>query len=434
MTAEDALTRARAREAALTSSSELKKVNLSVISSKLDNTSFYFQYLPSLNANVSASLPFLEPPSQSGDEALIDKLTASAGAGVTEKITLFDGGKTKITKDLLNLQTAQLEYQQIAAIYTILDNTDAAFYTCLEAQAALEAAKINVEIVSTAEAGSTIKYDNGLLSRSDYLRAVAEKTAGENSVIEAQRNLMLAKLRLVNITGLKKIEALEKIDFSLYENFVKKLSVLNDEDIEHIYNSVLEIFYIKNPGQKQAALTLARAEKNLSSSKRDFFPTLSASATVDLSYSLIDKDLTDPLSYSGRFSLTASLPLDFWVTLNNIKKQELSLESARLDYQSSLDDFNIEIRSALYDLTLSARGVFASSTSEEYAGLRLATSRELFNLGSASLSELLDASAAYTAQVNAKIKAEFNFYRNLSKMRSLCVIENEEDLFQFLQP
>jgi outer membrane protein len=427
--AEEVFTRSSLREAALASSTELKKLNLSVQSSKLDNTGFYFQFLPSLSANVSGALPFLEVPER--DEPLLDKFTASAGAGITEKLTLFDGGKTKISKELLYLQTASLEYQQIAAIYSILDAVDTAFYTCLEAEATLEAARINLEIVTTAEEISIIKYDNGLLSRSDYLHARAEKIAGENSVIEAQRALSLAKLRLANIIGVQEIDLLEKIDFSLYEDFVARLSVLNDNDIELIYETITKLFLAKNPQQKQAALTLTRAEKNLSSSKRDYFPTVSASASVDLSYSLVDKGLTgDPLSYTGRLSLTASLPLDFWVTANNIKKQQLSLESARLDYQSSLNDFNIEIRSGLYDLTLSARSISSSRISEEYANLRLATQRELFSLGSSSLSELLDASAAYTAQANARIKAEFNFYRSLSKIRSLCVIEDEGDLFR----
>lgn len=430
ITAEEVFTRSRIREAALASSVELKKLNISIADSKLDKINFYFRYLPSLNANVSAALPFLEPEEQSSEESVLDKLSASAGAGITESITLFDGGKIKIEKELLNLQTASLEYQQIAVIYSILDDADTAFYTCLEAEAALEAAKINLEIAATAETSSTIKYNNGLLSRSDYLRARAEKIAGENSVIEAERALSLAALRLANIAGLKETGTFEKIDFSLYEDFVEKLSLLTNTGIEEIYEKIHGVFLAKNPQQKQASLTLARAEKSLLSSKKNYFPTVSASASVDLSYSLINKGSADPLNYTGRFSLTASIPLDFWVTSNNIKKQKLSLESARLDYQNSLDDFNIEIRSSLYDLTLSARSIIASRASEEYANLRLSTQRELFNLGSASLSELLDASAAYTAQVNSKIKAEFNFYRNLSKIRSLCVMEDEGDLFR----
>jgi outer membrane protein len=430
LTAQEVFSRSAVREAALASSVELKKLNLSVQSSKLDNTSFYFRYLPSLSTNVSASLPFLEAAGQSTGESPLDKMSASAGLGITEQVTLFDGGKTKIAKELLNLQTASLEYEQIAAIYSILDAADTAFYTCLEAEAAYDAAKINLDIVTTAEASSTIKYNNGLLTRSDYLHAAAEKIAGENSLIEAQRNLSLAKLKLANIIKVKEIGALEKIDSSLYKDFIEKLSVLGDSDIEQVHQKIQGIFLAQNPRQKQAALTLTRAEKNLSSSKKDYFPTISAAASADLSYALINNGLADPLNYSGRVSLTASLPLDFWVTENNVKKQELSLASARLDYQSSLDDFNIEIRGALYDLTLSARSILASSSSEEYAKLRLTTQRELFSLGSASLSELLDASAAYTAQANSKTRAEFNFYRSLSKIRSLCVIEDEADLFR----
>jgi outer membrane protein len=427
--AEESLSHFQAREAALSSSVELKKLNLSLQSSKLDKQSFYFRYLPSLSANISAALPFLETPEQSGEKTILDKLSSSAGLGLTEQVTLFDGGKTKIAKELLNLQTASLEYQQIAAIYSLLDSVDTAFYNGLEAEAALEAAKLNFEISSTAEEGSEIKYNNGMLSRSDYLRAKSEKIAGENSVIEAERNLMLAILKLTNITGLKEIAGIEKIDFSLYETFVEKLSALNNDDIEQIYKNIKEIFLLKNPQQNQAALTLRRAEKNLSSAKRNYFPTISASASGELSYALTDTGASDPLNYSGRFSLGATLPLDFWVTANNVEKEKFSLESARLDYQSALDDFNIEIRSALYDLTLCARSILSSRASEEYATLRLETQRELFNLKSASLSELLDASAAWTTQTNSKIRAEFNFYRSLSKIRSLCVIENEEDIF-----
>ena len=120
---------------------------------------------------------------------------------------------------------------------------------------------------------------SGVISRGDYLKALADNESSETSRNHARRNYSLSNAKLKSLTGLNEtfIVNAEQVDFSGYEEMILRLGAITDTEVDSLYGQLWEIAAAANPALAKAGLSSQRAEKNLSLSKLDFSPSLSAS-------------------------------------------------------------------------------------------------------------------------------------------------------------
>lgn len=418
----------QARILALANSRSLAKYNLAVQSSVLDTRSQLYSNFPSLSLGASASMSLWN----AGGEPAIDPLeTFKAGANFSVSQKIFEGGKSLVQKAINELATETARRDALSEYFSVLNAVDSAYYAALEAAADLEAAESALQTADLSLSIAEVRHTSGVISRGDYLKALADKESSETSRNQARRNYSLNNAKLKSLIGLNEASGfnVEQVDFSGYEELILRLGSITDTEADYLYGELWEIAAAANPALAKAGLSSRRAEKNLSLSKLDFSPSLSASFSTGLNYA----PNNGIEASGGSVSISGSIPLDFWVTANNVAKSKIARDTAALDYYTAENSLETELQSALFDTIAQAGSAGSSRRALEYAEKHFEYIMERYRLSQSSVSELSDASALVSSNRSQFIKARYGFLQSLSTLRSLGAFEDEEILMQLLR-
>jgi outer membrane protein TolC len=429
LSAEDAagaegLSLERAREMALANSRSLARYNLAVQSSVLDGRAQEFSNLPSLSLGGSASVNLWN--SEGVSQSVGDTFGAGMNVGLSQ--SLFNGGKSLILRRISALNTEAARKDALAEYFRVLDAADTAYYGVLEAAANLESAEAALRTAELSLSMAETRFQNHMIREGDYLQALAEKESQETARNQARRELTQNGARLKNLTGLGEIPALAGVDFDRYDFMIHRLASLDDTETAGKDGVLQKQAAAHNPGLSKSALAGQSAEQNLSLAKRDYAPTLGASFSTGLNYSL-----SGGLEFSsGRLSLSGSIPLDFWVTANNVAKRQIARDQAGLDYLNAESDLELEVQSALLDLISQAGLVLSARRACEYGEKHFEYVMELYRLSQNSVSDLAAASVLVSGNRGQLIRAQYGFLRALSTLRSLGGFQSEALLEELL--
>lgn len=406
----------------LANSRTLKKMNLSIQSSVLNEKQQIFDYLPSLSLGASASTSLW------GDKSIQDSFETGINLDITENITIWNGGINSIRRQINAITTEITRKEALAEYFSVLDSADEAYYGVLLAQASLESANISLENSALALSIAEIHRESGMINIADLLQAQADHESKKSGQNQAKRNLVLALAELKSITRLDTIPDLELIDFTNYESLIEKLSVISDEEIGNLQAELWKILSANNPGFSSAALSLQRTEKNTSLDSKNHFPSVSASFSTGLGYSYKNGfNLSD-----GRVSVTASIPLDFWVTANSVQRSRIAQQQSALDFEDTVNRFDISVQTGILDCVAQAATVISSQKALEYAEKHYESVWELYRLSQNSISDLSNASLLVNSNRNQLISAQYNFLSRLSEIRSLGAFESDQQVIDLL--
>ncbi|GHT84626.1 hypothetical protein FACS1894137_07900 [Spirochaetia bacterium] len=413
------------RTLALANSPALARLQLAVDSARLDEKTQVYDKLPSLSLGLSASGQLW------GETSIQESIKSGANFGVSQ--TLFDGGKSIYLKAINSINTESARQDALAAYFTVLDTADNAYYETLKAAAALETRTSALETAALALSMSELRLGSGMISRGDYLKAMAEQGQAETAWNRAVRDLMVSKANLKNSTGLSEIPELAAIDFDGYEDAIRFLSTLSDDRIAMLTDSFSSSARANNPGLLKKSLELRTAERNVGLAKTDYAPSLSASVSTGISYSAAG-EAAGGLSVfpNGSISISGSIPLDYWVIGSKVKKTRIAQTQAALNLRDAENDLAIEIQTALLDLSGYALSVQSARRADEYARQNYEYNLELYKLSQASVFTLSDAIVLAGDSHTQRITAEYGFLSGLSKLRSLCAFESPDEVIKLL--
>jgi len=415
----------QARELGLANSRSLKKYEMAIRSSVLDERNQLYSMLPQVSADYRASSYYLR---DWNFVSPADTFTTGASFSITQII--FQGGKSFVQKAISAIATESVRKDAQAEYFNVLDAIDSAYFAVLEAGAALKAEELSLKAAELGLTIAQVRRESGMINQGDYLKALADKESRENSYNQARRNLSLNMTRFKNLTGIKETPELEQIDFSSYEDIISHLSGISDEGAESLFETFWQIMAKDNPALAKAALNNKRAEKNHTLVIRDLAPTIRATIfSADVNFIAPDKTGS---SNQGGVSITGSIPVDFWVFANRMEKSKLSLESASIDYENSISSLEQELRNALSGTFSQSGTVLSSRRSLEYTEKHFEFVMERYRLSQSSVSDLTEATSLFINSQNNLNRASYSFLQSLSKLRSLCAFEDENELIKIL--
>jgi outer membrane protein TolC len=414
------------RVLALVNSRSLAKYNSSIQSSMLDEKNQFYSMLPSVSANYSASMNYLDR--DWGFVNPFDTFNSGLNFEVTQMI--FEGGKTFIQKSLFSIATESVRNEALAEYFNVLDSVDSAYYTVLESAASMEAEESSLKTALASLSMAEIRQASGMINQGDYLRVLADKEARENSYNQARRTLALNMTKLRALAGFSETAELAPIDFSAYEDLIQVLAGISDDDADVLYDRLWKILVQANPSLARAALNTQRAEKNLTLTKRDYLPTVSATVfSASVGYSTAGGFGT---TSGGGVSIRGNIPIDFWIRSNRIKKSEIARDSSLLDYISAEISLETELQSALLNIFAYAGSVLSTRRSLDYTEKHFEYIMERYRLSQSSVSDFGEASTLLINSRNSHIRARYGFLQSLSRLRSLGAIDDEEKLVKLL--
>jgi outer membrane protein len=403
------LTLDEARSLAISKSPAIRKYTLAVDQAVLVKKAQDYSGMPNLSADGTVTY----------DDTSSSSPGKSAAAGISASITLFDGGKNAALSQKYNLAIQEARENLREERITLLDTIDAAFFAVLEDKASLDAAQSDLDAAKFRLEIAEVKSDAGTLSKSDLLQTQSEIASYQATLDKARATFISAKAKLVSLAGISMSVNPAPIDFSAYDQIIRKLGTLNESDIENFVGSVVVMARTNSPTLSGYLLTAGQARQTLTAAKGATLPTLSASTTGTL------KTGSDADTASGSITLSASVDLDFWTLRNSVKQAQNSLAQAELDTIDQRTTLELNVEQAVYSWLASALTIPSSATALEYAKTNYQNVLEKFKLSSATSSDLSTAQALVSTDETALISARYAFLSSLSTLRGLAGLEDE---------
>jgi outer membrane protein TolC len=124
--------------------------------------------------------------------------------------------------------------------------------------------------------------------------------------------------------------------------------------------------------------------------------------------------------------------LDFWVFNNQIENSVNALDRALLGYADTESSIGQELRNALFNLLTQAGVVLSSRRSLEITERHFEFVMERYRLSISSVAELNEATTLLINSRNNLNRATFSFLQSLSRLRSLCALDDEDQLIRIL--
>lgn len=403
-------------EIALQNNPNLISSSLNVEESRIKIKEVEGGLYPSLNLNVSASRNSIENQT-GGGFTTNDNLTA----GFSTRYPIFQGFKTTSAVNAAKENYNSGEAQHKVNTEDLIFNVTESYYNFLQAERVLEAAEKSVERAKLYLDFAEAKYQNGLASQSDLLKAKVEYSNANLNLIRA-KNARLSVMGSLN-TLLGKIASepiaiVDNLEFNDYEQLEKSLSV--EENISRL----LEAAYEERPEVYRLKSMINAQKSNLNVARSEYFPTL----TFDANYNYFGEETSD-LRASSYLGLSLNMPLfngfssDAKVDMEKIALRNLEQQDVSLRNQISLELWKayLAVKEAIERINNTK--IFYENALEN---LKIAEGE--YKEGVGSMLSLVDAQTNLITAEESYIEALADYGVSLALLKRASGIENIEEI------
>ncbi|MEM9647329.1 MAG: TolC family protein [Bacteroidota bacterium] len=382
----------------------IEQFELDLESAKIDKSDALGNMLPDLNGSTSLSsnTGFSINPTNN----LPTNSTAfNVNGGISSNVTLFNG-----LRNIRQLNRAKLN--AIASQYRLDDLKD---------DIRLNVANAYLQVISNKEQLKTFRaqfavteqdlkrtkelVESGVVPRGDLLEIEATAANQEQQIVNGESLVLISRINLAQL-----------LQITDYENFD-----VADEGFEippsDILNNSAKVIFDKALGFRNdikfSESNVKLAEDDLKIAKGSYYPTLSAFFQYGTRYSDVTQipdangvpftpNFTDQLWIFDGISYGAQLNVPIfngWSTRNNVKRSQINLEKARLQFEQDKLDLETNIQQAYVDVTTFFKAYEAAEKTLEARRLAYDYAKERFNVG---LMNAFDFSQAQSRVDNAE--------------------------------
>jgi len=342
--------------------------------------------------NRSFRIPsvFFEVSDMAGNSETVEFKTGFKNAfdvGVSLRQPIWHGGKTfaayaisKLYRDYSEAIAQQVEDEVVLAATELFNAAILAEARLAVQQQALESNSANLEVAEK-------KYDQGMVSEFEVLRARVEKQNILPEILAAESQVRLTRKRLKSFIGLD-LEA----PVTLIES-QSDTSLAGLPSLQQCIDSALA----RRPEVVQAEKLTRITDKAIRVAQGDYWPELDAVAGYN--WNAVSDDFT--LSENNSTSWTAGLTLSFNIFDGGARKGDVNTRKAErrqaeLALKQTIDDVTLEVEEA-YDLMLQAKqalDIQGATIASAEEGLKIAQVR--YESGVGTQLEVLSAQTALT--------------------------------------
>lgn len=298
---------------------------------------------------------------------------------------------TQILQNLENARASKLSLvnQVKNAYYALLLATDSKKVL----MANYETSKMNAEIFAK-------KYEIGVASEYDMLRANVAVTNLEPSIIDADNSINKLKLQL---------KLLMAMDASLDFNPTQSLDALKDE----LYNraELVEISLVNNTSLKQLDLQTDMLRQSLEVQKASWLPIVAATANLAYS-SMSNGNPLDNFQWMGSSSVGLSVSIPLYQGGRRYYKQkqaEIAVREMKWQRENLTRSLNIQVQNELDNITKSLKQVEANTSGVKQAEKAHDIMQQTFKIGSGTFIQLRDTEDALMAARLSYYQSIYNY-------------------------
>lgn len=297
-------------------------------SSRLSKNANYANYLPSINASASASLPYR-------NEAWGDW---SYGASLSASYLIFDFGKrlSDLNQAAASWRAAGFDYDETVQNY--IYGVIGAYYALLNADADVVSAQSLLTVAQTARDTAQKKFKAGAVAKADVLKADTTLASRELDLERAKNNREIAKGTLLN-----------KLSFPADQD-IEIADMPSDFGTPQETKSLDELF--AQAQKTRPDLLRATANKDAAWHRRNStflsnLPSISASGSLQWSDTPSESFNAGTDNVSASIGIRASMPLFAgFANLYNARAAQVNYERALEQERAAADNASLDVFAA----------------------------------------------------------------------------------------
>lgn len=309
---------------------------------------------------------------------------------------LYAGGALKAQNRIAKADEKLDQLSTELTLDQIHYQSDAFYWNASAARAALNAAAQYQEIVNQQYDIIKIRFDDGMISRTDLLMISTRQKEAELQFIQARQNYTLALQKLNILMGVKPdtpVDSLSEIGV-VYE----PVALLSLDDVlqRRADYASTEINIEKSEAQRKAALSQYNPQVNM------YLTGGWATASPNMGYDV---------SFTPILGLNVNIPVFRWgARLKTNRQQKAYVGIQKLQQSYVTDQISEELSAALTKLTETEHQVKTAQETMELAEENLDLATFSYNEGKASMVDVLSAqlswTQAQTSLINANLAAK----------------------------
>ncbi|HUV85661.1 MAG TPA: TolC family protein [bacterium] len=315
--------------------------------------------------------------------------------GITATQPLYQGGRAwtayRVSKSYYALAHEQLRQKLSDTVY----NTTKAYYDAVLADEAVGVADTGVAVALSHVQATEDRYDAGLVSEYDVLRARVELTNLETAQRQAQDQRMAAARYVLTLLNLPPDTELALTDRLSYELEVYDLG------------ESLAVAGERRPELTQLELTRLLAENNVKIARAGDNPSVYFSASFSEYADRFTLNFVDEWNDQTMLNLAVSWPIfDGFATRGRVRQARADLYKTELSKARLSEGIDVEVRGTYDGLKTAEATVRSQKENVTLAERGLDIAQARYDVGLMSNLEVLDAQAALT-------QARLGYYQSL---------------------
>lgn len=393
---------------AIDNSIQIKQSKQNLDSKELSLNTSKWQWLPSVNANVSENYDVGRSPSKDGTIKDISSLNSSFNLNAS--VTLFSG-----LKNVYNRRAHESEYNSAleglkSAKERITLNITTYYLKILYQKAILQIAEDQFALSEKQLATTRVMVENGKAPKSNLYQAEAQKEQDRITIIRAQNDVDMAILDLVQALELEVDSTFDIENVDIEQLIAAYADGLPSAD--EVYQKSLSL----TPQLKEQQYMLESLRNNISVAKANYYPTVSLSASYSNAYyryqDMDNVSFGDQINQNARKTIGLSVNIPIFNKLqsrNNVRSQRLAVTNQELAITDAQKSIYKEICTACANaqaasevLKASVSSVLSAQKSYEYAQIN-------YEVGKSTYIELDEIKSKYMQTLAQQVENQYDF-------------------------
>jgi len=393
--------------------------------------------LPS--AKVSASQMQMKPGTpqfSSGGMPVSSDVLNTRSYGFSVNQPLFLGGKIWLGYKMSSDSKKMAKYDFLNQKLKTTATAEEKYLSCLETRDLLEISQEQLRLATENLKTAKIKFQTGIISKTELLKFQADEAAKESELIRARRLQQISDTDLKNFLQLSEPIEVEEIPENAFRDLMELLNGFAQDEIERLTTKIITVGKQNNFSLKALKQTKKIASGGVSMASGNFLPTLNLNFSDTWSKNWDENQTPSNSDYKDtkQILLSASIPI-FPLSDNfaALKKAKYDLKKTENDFISAKSGIETALENGFLNLVNAVKNIEASELSRKYSQELSDQLQEKFRQGLISANDLLDANVMLKAAAINETKSRFAFIKAKSALMQLLGYENENELLQLLK-
>lgn len=300
-------------------------------SARLSKNAGYADYLPSVNASASASIPYRNE--QWGDWTY--------GASISASYLIFDFGKRLSDLNQLSASWRAAGFEYDETVQNYIYGLIGSYYALLNADADVESAQMLRDVAKNARDTAQKKFKAGSVAKADVLKADTTLAGRDLDLERAKNNREIAKGALLN-----KLSFAADQEISIADLPAEIGTPGDTESLDELFDQAKKT----RPDLLRASANKDAAWHRRNSTFLSNLPTISASGSLQWNDTPSETFGAGNDKISGSIGIRASMPLFAgFANMYNLRNAQVNYERAIENERATADNASLDVYTAYHN-------------------------------------------------------------------------------------